>query len=57
MGQLVGQALHLVRVEASVVRNDVVRSGGHTSLGHTLADDEEVIPAKTAKISNFSRVR
>lgn len=44
MGQLVREPLHFVRVQASVVKDDIVRGRGDCALSHRLRHNEEIVP-------------
>lgn len=44
VAQLVGKALHVVRLQPPTVVHNIVVSGGDRSLSHRLADNEEVVP-------------
>ena len=44
MGQLVGQLLDVLRLEAAAVLHHVVASGVDCPLPHRLADQEEIVP-------------
>jgi len=46
MGHLVRELLHFVRVQASVVKDDIVRGRGDCALPHGLRYDEEIVPTK-----------
>ena len=46
MSELVRDPLHVVRLEAGVVPNDVEGSRRHGALTHRLRHQEEVVPGK-----------
>lgn len=47
VAEFVGQPLDVVRLQATAVIDDIIVCWGHTPTSHSLAHDEEVIPAKT----------
>lgn len=56
VAQLVGQALHVVRLEGTVVVDDVVVSWRHTACSDGLAHDEEVVPVREGRKAISARV-
>ena len=47
VAELVGEPLHVVRFQATGVPDDVEVGGSDSSLTHTLARQEEIIPTHT----------